>query len=121
MKQVAIGLMSMIILVAVLIQPARAQTMDITLAPHGSKMIENNFSFSLDANCVVHAKETGKNTIRLHVLENNGTVNGRKLDKGQSTSVVIHGQKSLSVHAEPGSKVNIQNLSNTPLEATCSV
>jgi hypothetical protein len=121
MKQLAIGLMSIIVLLAILIQPARAQSMDITLAPHGSKMIENNFSFSLDANCIVHAKDAGKNKIRLHVLEHQGAVNGQKLDKGQSTSVVIQGQKSLSVHAEPGSKVNIQNLSDSPLEATCSV
>ncbi len=121
MKQVALGLMSTIILIAILIQPARAQSMDITLAPHGSKMIENHFSFSLDANCVVHAQKSGKNKIRLSVLKNNGAVNGRKLDKGQSTSVVIQGQKSLTVHAEPGSKVNIQNLSNSSLEATCSV
>lgn len=121
MKHAIMGLMSTVVLLAVFAQPARAQSMDITLAPHGSKLIENHFSFSLDANCVVHTQDQGKKTIRLHVLEENGVVNGKKLDKGESTSVVINGSKSLSVHAEPGSKVNIQNLSDSPLEATCSV
>ncbi len=121
MKHIMIGLLSTVVLLAVLIQPAHAQSMDLTLAPHGSKLIENNFSFTLNANCVVHAKEEEKNTIRLHVLENNGSVNGKKLDKGQSTSVVIHGEKSLTVRAEPGTKVNIQNLGDSTVEATCSV
>ena len=121
MKQIKINLLGSIVLAAILIQPAHAQSMELTLAPHGSKLIENNQSFSLNANCVVHAKQEGKNTLRLNVVENNGTINGKKLDKGQSTSLVIHGEKSLTVHAEPGSKVNIQNLSNTTLEATCSV
>ncbi len=121
MKNAIIGLMSTVVLVAVFAQPARAQSMDISLAPHGSKLIENNFSFSLDANCVVRSQGEGKQTIRLHVLKENGVINGKKLDKGESTSVVINGSKSVSVHAEPGSKVNIQNLGDGPLEATCSV
>lgn len=121
MKQITLGILSTIILVAILIQPAKAQSMELKLAPHGSKLIENNYAFSFDATCTVHADELTKNTIKLHIVENTGTVNGKHLSKGQSTSVVVKGQKELFVHAEPGSKVSIENLSNNPIQATCSV
>lgn len=120
MKQVALGLLSIIVLLAILIQPARAQSMQLNLAAHGSKLIENTYGFSLDANCTI-TNQKGKNKIKLQVVENTGTVNGKHLTKGQSTSVTVQGQKEISVHAEPGSKVNVLNLSDNPVQATCSV
>lgn len=121
MKQLIVATCGMVALATILlVQPARAQSMALNLAPHGSKLIENTFSFSLNATCTM-TNDKGKNTIKLKVVENTGTVNGQQLTKGQSTSLVVKGQKSISVHAEPGSKVNIQNLSDNPLQATCSV
>ncbi len=121
MNQFTLGVLSTIILVAILIQPVRAQSMELSLAPHGSKLIENNYGFSLDATCTIHTTQEKSNTIRLNVVENTGIVNGKHLSKGQSTSVVVKGQKALSVHASPGSKVNIQNLGDNAIQATCSV
>lgn len=120
MKQLTLTILSAIILLAILIQPARAHSMELTLAPHGSKLIENTYGFSLNATCTM-TNNNGKNTIQLKVVENTGTVNGKHLTKGQSTSLVVKGKKSVSVHAEPGSKVNIQNLGDNLIQATCSV
>jgi len=121
MKQFTLGVLTTIFLTTILIQPTHAQNMQISLKAHGSKLIENNYSFSLDATCTIHTDKEKSNTIRLHVVKNSGIVNGRHLSKGQSTSVVVKGQEALSVHASPGSKVNIQNLGNNPIQATCSV
>lgn len=121
MKQFTLGILSTTILVAMLIQPARAQSMELSLAPHGSKLIENTYGFALHATCMIHSDKKNSNTLRLNVVEKTGVVNGKHLTKGQSTSVVVRGQKALSVHANPGSKVNIQNLSDNAIQATCSV
>lgn len=121
MKQFTLGMLSAIILVAIVIQPARAKSIELSLAPHGSKIIQNNYAFSMDATCTIHTTQEKSNTIRLHVVENTGIVNGKHLSKGQSTSVVLKGQKALSVHASPGSKVNIENLGDNTIQATCSV
>ena len=120
MKQMTVGILSAVVLVAVLIQPAKAQSIQLNLAPHGSKLIENHYLFALDATCNIQGTEKS-NTVTLHVIEKSGVVNGKHLKKGQSTSVKLKNHDALSVHAEPGSVVNISNLSDDRVLANCSV
>lgn len=120
MKHVGLSILSVVVLVAVLLQPAKAQSIQLQLAPHGSKLIENNYGFSLDATCTIQSGHE-KNTIKLLVLEKTGAVNGKHLSKGESTSVHVNNQDAIEVHAEPGSKVNVLNLSDRAVQATCSV
>lgn len=120
MKQFSLFILSTVVLIAILMQPAKAQNLQLTLAPHSAKLIENNYIFSLDARCTIQADKK-QNTIKLHVLEKTGTVNGKHLSKGQSTSVTVSDHDALSVHAEPGSKVNVLNLSDNLVHANCSV
>ena len=120
MRQISLGMLSLIILVVFLIQPAQAQTIHLNLPPHGSKLIENHYLFSLEATCIINSSEKN-NTIKLHVIENTGTVNGKHLTRGQATSIVVNNQDALSLTAEPGSKVNVLNLSDNIVQANCSV
>ena len=120
MRQISLCMLSIIILVALFIQPAQAQSIHLNLAPHGSKLIENHYLFSLDATCIIESSEQN-NMIKLHVIENTGTVNGKHLTRGQATSIVVNNQDALSVSAEPGSKVNVLNLSDNTVQANCSV
>ena len=95
-----------------------AQQMNLQLAPNGSKVVTNHFAWTLSATCVI--KTNTKNKIRVGVLDNNGAVNGKHLATGQTTSMVVQNHESISVSAEPGTKVTLQNMSNEPFQATCS-
>jgi hypothetical protein len=95
-----------------------AQQMHVQLAPNGSKVMTNHFSWTLNANCVVKTKT--KNKIRVSVTDNKGVVNGRNLKTGQATSMVVQNDDSISVSADPGTIVTLENMSDDPVQATCS-
>ena len=118
MKQFSLFVVSTTVLIAALINSAHA--MQLTLAPQASQLIENHYGFALNATCTIKANNK-KNKIKLRVLQNTGTINGRHLSQGQSTSVTLQSNDAVSVHAEPGSKVNVENLSDNIIEASCSV
>ena len=96
-----------------------AQSMTLKLAPKESKTIENHYLWTLHATCTITANKSAKK-IRIHVIKLNGIVNGRSLKTGQSTSVTVHNQDSLSVSADAGAEVNLQNLSHDAIQASCS-
>ena len=95
-----------------------AQQMNLELSPNASKVITNHYGWTLSATCTIQT--TTKNTIRVSILDNKGTVNGRNLNVGQVMSLVVNNHDSLSVSAEPGTKVTLQNLSHESIQATCS-
>lgn len=97
---------------------AYAQQISLNLAPNASKIVTNHYGWTLSATCSIQTKT--KNKIRVTVQENTGTVNGKKLAIGQSTSVVVKNQDSIMVSAESGTQVTLQNLSNDPIQATCA-
>ena len=97
---------------------AYAQQISLNLAPNASKMVTNHYAWTLSATCSIQTK--AKNKIRVSVLDNTGSVNGKQLKSGQSTSVVVQNQDSISVSAEPGTQVTLQNMSNDSVQATCS-
>ncbi len=95
-----------------------AQQMSLQLAPNGSRVMTNHFAWTLSATCIIKTKS--KNKIRLSVLDNKGAVNGKNLVIGQATSMVVQNQDSISVSAEPGAKITLQNLGADSVQATCS-
>lgn len=97
---------------------AYAQQLSLNLAPNGSKVMTNHFIWKLNATCTVKTK--AQNKIRVSVLDNKGTVNGRNLAIGQATSVVVHNHDNISVSAEPGTTVTLENMSDDPIQAVCS-
>lgn len=95
-----------------------AQQMNLQLAANGSKVVTNHFAWTLNATCVIQTKS--KNKIRVSVLDNKGMVNGKNLATGQTTSMVVQNHDTISVSAEPGTKITLQNMGSDPVQATCS-
>ncbi len=112
-------LSTILLTIATLASPTvYAQQMNLELAPNGSKVVTNHFGWTLNATCTIKTKASNK--IRVSVLDHNGMVNGQNLAIGQSKSVIVHNNDNISVSAEPGTQVTLQNLSNDPVQATCA-
>lgn len=92
----------------------------IKLSPNESKQLSNNSLWTMNATCNIQSGSTAKNKIRVSILKNKGSVNGRSLSTGQGTSVSVKAHDNISVSAEPGTKVNIINLGNESVQAVCA-
>lgn len=90
----------------------------IKLSPKESKSLTNHSLWTLNATCSIQTHRSN-NVILVSVLENKGAVNGKHLSKGQATSVKVKNNDSISVSAEPGTTVNIVNMSTDDVEANC--
>ncbi|MCX7116640.1 MAG: hypothetical protein NTW94_01775 [Legionellales bacterium] len=106
-----------VILGVLMSTPVYAQK-NIKLAPNETKTLKNPFLWTLNATCNLQGKAR-KGKILVRVLENKGEVNGKKLSKGQSTSVNVNNHDNFSVSAEAGSTVYLVNLGADTLEAVC--
>lgn len=91
----------------------------IKLSPKESKSLTNHTLWTLNATCNIQVNQP-KSKILVSVTENKGQVNGKSLTKGQKTSLNVKNNSSISVSAEPGTTVNLVNLSNDPVQAVCS-
>ena len=116
LKIIGLSLLTSIALVS---QQVHAQSMDLKLAPHESKMISNNYMWTINATCTIQSSDSKKKII-VNALKNNSTVNGRTLSSGQKTSVLVGNHDNIVVSAEPGAKVTILNGSVDAVEANCS-
>jgi len=92
----------------------------IKLNPNESKQLTNNYLWTLNATCNIQGSGQSKNRIRVSILKNKGTVNGRNLSTGQGTSVTVRNNQSISVSAEPGTKVNLINIGTDSVQAVCT-
>jgi hypothetical protein len=91
----------------------------LKLNSNESKSLTNHTLWTVNATCNIQGKRT-EIKILVSVLENNCKVNGKKLSKGQATSVTVKNNESIQVSAEPGTKVNLSNLGSDSVEAVCA-
>jgi hypothetical protein len=91
----------------------------IALNPQESKQLTNSSFFTINATCNIQSTKSN-NKIRVSVLKNTGTVNGKKLNSGQGTSLSLIGNANISVTAEPGTQISLVNLGNEKIQATCT-
>lgn len=108
----------MVALVFISVQAHAEKVID--LSPNESKSLTNHSLWTLSAKCNVKIQEKSNTKIVLRVLENSGVVNGKNLSKGQKTSVNVKNNDNILVSAEPGTTVNIVNLSTRSVQAVCS-
>nr|WP_255666699.1 MULTISPECIES: hypothetical protein [unclassified Legionella] len=99
---------------------SHANAKTIKLSPNESKMLANNTMWTLNATCVVQSTHPTKSKIKINVVKNSGTVNGKKLSTGQGTLIKVKNNSSLSVSAESGTQINLINLGSDELQAVCS-
>lgn len=95
-----------------------AQQVNLKLTPKASKLITNHYAWTLNATCKIQANQPNK--IRVSIIQNTGKVNGRALSQGQATSMIVRNNQNISVSAEPGAKVNLINLGEDTVQASCS-
>lgn len=106
-------------LACLLSTPLTSHGLDLKLAPKGSQVFENSYHMTVNATCKIQCHET--DTIQIRMTTHQGSINGKSLSDGQTTSLSVHNNDSITVSAEPGAKVNLVNLGNGPVLANCSI
>ena len=110
---------AMILFVFMLISShAYAQNV-IHLSPKESKSLTNNYVWTLNATCHMQVTKT-TSVIVVSVLDNKGRVNGKELEKGQTTSITVKNNENISVSADPGTTVHLVNMGTDSVQAVCS-
>lgn len=92
----------------------------LSLNPNETKLLTNHSLWTLNATCNVQGMNQAKSKIKIIVLKNTGTINGKNLSTGQGTSVTVKNNSSISVSAEAGTQINLINLGSEALQAVCS-
>lgn len=92
----------------------------LTLSPNESRQLTNRMMWTINATCKIHCTSQTHTKIKISVLKNSGSVNGKNLLSGQTTFVKIKNNASISVRAEPGAQINLMNLGGDRLQAVCS-
>nr|WP_238589577.1 hypothetical protein [Legionella cincinnatiensis] len=111
--------MSLFIIFQLFCFQANAQKV-IKLSPNETKLLANNTLWTLNATCVVQGAHQNNNKIKINVIKNSGTINGKKLSTGQGTLIQVKTHSTVSVSAESGTQINLINLGSDELEAVCS-
>ena len=83
------------------------QAKTISLAPNETKLLANNGPFTLNATCNLHGTHAFHSKVRIVVIKNKGTINGKNLSSGQGTSVNVKNNSTISVSADSGTQINL--------------
>ncbi len=108
-----------LLIVGLIILSTSLEAKTIKLAPNESKMLANNAPFTLNATCNVHASHPIHSKVKIVVLKNKGSINGKNLATGQGTSLVVGNNSNISVSADSGTQINLINMGTEQLEAVC--
>ncbi|HHT0594292.1 TPA: hypothetical protein ACTXXA_002643 [Legionella anisa] len=110
--------LSLFMIIGLFCSHANAKT--IKLSPNETKVLANNTLWTLNATCVVQSTHPNKSKIKINVVKNSGTINGKKLSTGHGTLINVKNNSSVSVSAESGTQINLINLGTDELQAVCS-
>jgi hypothetical protein len=94
---------------------------DFVLPPKESQILTNVFMWTLKASCVMSCEKNETNIIVFKILKKTGALNGIPLSSGDSMSIDIHPADELNITAYSGSKVELKNMGNTTIKATCNI
>lgn len=92
----------------------------ISLSPNETKLLTNNTLWKVNATCTIQGSPQTHSKIRISVLKNTGTINGKNVATGQATMVTVQNNSSISVSAESGAQINLINLGTEGLQAVCN-
>ena len=94
--------------------------MEYVLPVNEPQVFANPIIFTIKAVCTV-TSENESNLLSFSVLRKSGTFNGTKLLTGDSMSYIVHNDETISITALPGAQVELVNLGEQNIMATCSV
>jgi hypothetical protein len=92
----------------------------IKLNPNENKTLTNSGFWTLNATCNIQSSKPMRSKIKIMVLKHTGSINGKNLSSGQSTSLKVTNNSSISVSAESGTQINLINVGDQAVEAVCS-
>ncbi len=91
----------------------------VNLSAHETKVLTNYYLWTYHTTCNI--KTDNKNDkIQIKVVKNSGTVNGKILTSGQSKIIDLKSNSHIYVSAESGTEINLINLGDSDLQASCS-
>ncbi|EHL32846.1 hypothetical protein [Legionella drancourtii] len=94
-------------------------TIEYELPPNQPQIFSNYMFWTIEANCKMITEDENDD---LHVvaLARKGKVNDVPLSTGQSLQITIHPNENLKISADSGAKVQITNLGQHMVKASCS-
>jgi len=111
--------LSVFVLIGFLCSPVNAQKI-IKLSPNETKLLSNNTLWTVNATCTIQGMDKTDGKIKISVLKNKGTINGKNVSTGHATMVKVKNNSSISVSAESGTQINLINIGASNLEAVCN-
>jgi hypothetical protein len=111
--------LSLFIIVGLFCSQSNAQK-TIKLAPNETKLLANNTLWTVNATCTIQINQHNNTKIKISVIKNSGTINGKNFSTGQGELFQIKNNRNVSVSAESGAQINLINLGPSELVAVCS-
>lgn len=108
--------LSVFVVIALFSTKVPAKSM--SLNPKESKVLSS--PWDITATCTIQMPERKKSKVRLRVLKHHCNVNGKELTQGQTTAVTISNHSSITVSAEAGTEINLENLGSQEMLANCT-
>jgi hypothetical protein len=93
---------------------------EYTFLVNEPQILVNPIIFTIKASCTINS-ENEENLLSFTVLKKSGSFNGTKLMAGDNMSYVVHNDETISITALPGAQVELINLGEETMVATCSV
>lgn len=93
--------------------------MEYELPANDPLVISNILFWQIKAVCVITSENTG-NPLSVKMLRKTGSVNDTLLATGESMGLTVQPGDIFNVTADSGAKVQLVNLGNKTIKATCS-
>ena len=94
-------------------------TMEYELPPTEPLVFSNIFFWEIKAVCTV-ISEVPNNTLAVKMLRKTGSVNSQELTSGDLISLTVQPGDKLYIVASSGSQVELTNMGNDTIRASCS-
>lgn len=95
-------------------------SIEYQLPPNDPQMFANTFFWKITATCTIHSDSDESSEILAEGMNKQGSINGIPLAKGDSRVLEVHPNDTLVLSADSGAKVNLTNLSQHLIVASCS-
>ncbi len=114
-----VKILNILILITMGLLSSQVNAKTLALKSNESKLLTNNSLWTLNATCTIQGTNQTHSKVKISVLKNNGSINGRNLTSGQATFVTVKNNSVISVSAESGTQINLVNLGEEELQAVC--
>ncbi len=101
------------------LMPIQGITFDYDLVPNQPQIFTNYMFWMVEANCKITSQDESDD-LQISALAKKGKINNIPLSAGQSIQITVHSRENLKIAADSGAKVEIINLGQHTVKASCS-